>query len=162
MWERVACLVLLIGCSEAAAVEEPASGSSTGSEQPASSVASPSTRAHSAFDRRPVPRCGPSEATPLANLAQVHDGGRYVTEVARNAQNEWLPTPFPSMPMHHASRLEWVNIEAFSELADSPYERLRFEFELRSHEVQQVPGAHQWRAVYRCELVAICQPDADD
>jgi hypothetical protein len=67
---------------------------------------------------------------------------------------ELVPLGVPTMPMHHASRLEFDNAEAFASMlgADRPY---RITFRAIDNEIAQVPGRNAWRATYRAHILKV-------
>jgi hypothetical protein len=106
--------------------------------------------------------CPPSPSLPrLEDYALTADGGRYVVDVTRDPRTgEWMPTPLPRMPHHHASRLTFENLAAHAALATAGGETLRFTLELVSRHIEQVPGRHEWRAEYFARIDAVCNPSA--
>ncbi len=99
--------------------------------------------------------CGEPTTPHLADFSMVSDGDRVHIDVARDANTgEWMPTPLPRMPLHHASRLAWQNLAEHPALAGLAH--ARFEFELIAHEVTQVAGHDQWRTEYRAKVLAVC------
>jgi hypothetical protein len=95
----------------------------------------------------------------LEDYGLAADGARYFVDVSRDARRgEWMPTPLPAMPLHHASRLAWQNLSDFPELVGAGGGRVRFGFLLVSREIRQVPGQHEWRAEYLATITAVCRP----
>jgi hypothetical protein len=104
-------------------------------------------------------------ATHLDDYAQATDGARYWVDVTRvPTTGEWLPTPLPRMPRHHASRLELRNLAAHPALARAAARAggqamtLRFVFDLLAHHIESVSSQHQWRGTYEASVVDVCLP----
>jgi hypothetical protein len=67
---------------------------------------------------------------------------------------ELMPLVLPAMPMHHASRLEFENAEAFAHTlrAEQLY---RITFRAMTSEIVQMPGRNAWRATYRAQILDV-------
>lgn len=99
--------------------------------------------------------CGEPTTPRLSDFGMLDDGDRVHIDVARDTKTgEWMPTPLPRMPHHHASRLAWQNLSDHPSLAGLAH--ARFDVELVSHDVTQVAGREQWRAEYRAKVLAVC------
>jgi hypothetical protein len=61
-----------------------------------------------------VAKCAAPKVPELVDLGVIVDGGHYFADVAFDERNaEWQSTSHIDMPLHHASRLERLNIPAF-------------------------------------------------
>jgi hypothetical protein len=67
---------------------------------------------------------------------------------------EFVPVVVPSMPMHHASRLEFENQAAFAATV-GPGQVARVTFRMLGHEAHALPGRNAWRATYRARILKV-------
>jgi hypothetical protein len=74
------------------------------------------------------------------------------------SEQEWQPAPSIRPEYHHASRLEFDNVEEFPLLAGRQASPLRLTFELRSTEVSKSTTHDPWRSVYRARILRVCEP----
>ncbi len=91
---------------------------------------------------RAIPRCGPdrgNELTTFSALAAKDPTRHHVVVVHRDGA--WLPAEHIDMPMHHATAIQWDNLDAFRELGPASDEQLRFTFTVlsksREHRAEQ-------------------------
>ncbi len=65
------------------------------------------------------------------------------------------------MPLHHASRLEWANLDDYP-LADAAThaEPLRFTFRVRARTIEQDPERATFFATYTALIESLCSPEA--
>lgn len=108
-----------------------------------------------------LPACSAPPTVPhLDDYAQSADGQRRWVDVTRDPRTgEWMPTPQPRMPFHHASRLAFENLSDYPALVAAREGTVRFVFEQVSHRIEQVPGRHEWRAEYVARVVDACTVD---
>jgi len=111
-----------------------------------------------------VPRCGAPDASArrLTSYDDVRaDDTRWVVAVARDDRSgEWIPTPLPEMPHHHATRVVWTNAADFPELASARGERMRFTFRVLSREVTRAT-ATRWNAEIAARVDSLCSESAE-
>ena len=113
----------------------------TQSREPAPIPSEPNAAEPVAEDRGPVPRCGaPENASELTDFSGVVPGDgaeRYVAVHYAGSRNGWLPSERIDMPIHHATRLSWTNLDDFEALGVAQYEELRFTFEVLARDLYQ-------------------------
>jgi hypothetical protein len=114
--------------------------------------------------RGPVPivACGVEavSAPELRDYALVKDGATYHAVVERDpSHGSWRPVATPRMPLHHASRLVWLNLVDHPGLTAKAGSRLRFTFSIDRHEIEAAAGRErQWLASYFATVTAVCEP----
>jgi hypothetical protein len=148
-------LTCLAACSSSAP-PPPDAGSSA--PPPPAAVVAPSSPAPRTEAAGPPPCGDPDPGTPaLTDFQDVEAGRRFWVDVAHDERaGEWLPVASIRMPHHHASRIEWRNLDAFPAIAAARSGRLRFFFVVTARDVRQVPGRHEWRATYTATLTDVC------
>jgi hypothetical protein len=150
------------GCWEAGCFVGPWQRVGWGVASPSFSTATDAAATVSALSReqmqnaRALPACPcPGNAEALTNLWTFKQGTRYVADVQQDEKSgDWRPTPFPAMPYHHSSSIEWDGLERFPKLDESL--RLSFTGIATSKQIQKVPGAYRWWATYKIKLECIC------
>jgi len=111
-----------------------------------------------------VPACAESGAQP--SLFQTLDAripGTYRVDMTYDG-GEWVPATLVGSPLHHATRVELVNLADFEPL---PHDRpLTFVVELLDQEVREATtgaenagarGGKSLRSTYRAKIVSICR-----
>ena len=139
----------------------PAGGSTPATTAPSPSFSTASSAAAVALSSAQMqqtlalPACPcPGNAQALTHLP-LEEGTRYAADVQKDEKSsEWLPTPFPTMPYHHASNIEWDGLERFPKLDGSL--RLGFSGIATSEQIRKVPGEYLWKAMYRIKLECVC------
>jgi hypothetical protein len=118
----------------------------------------PSSGAQPSRPATTLPACPTTQTVPhLDDYALSADGQRRWVDVARDpGTGEWMPTPQPRMPFHHASRLSFENLTDYPALVEARERTVRFVFEQVSHQIEQVAGRHEWRAEYAARVVDAC------
>lgn len=112
---------------------------------------------------RALPRCAAPDpaATRLTELSPLSGPSRpFHVEVVFAEPGGWRPDPFPAMPLHHASRIEWTNLDDFGDLDPHRAERLRLTFRFLSTELRAPSDERAWRATYRAFVDSACSLDA--
>ena len=103
------------------------------------------------------PVCTQPSTPRLDDYTDATEGARLHVDVRRDVTTgEWMPTPLPKMPHHHATRLTWLDLDAHPEIAATRSEVLRFEFEIAERKVQPV-GEARWRAEILARIANICR-----
>ncbi|HEX7509222.1 MAG TPA: hypothetical protein VF550_20790 [Polyangia bacterium] len=106
---------------------------------------------------QPLPLCQTQEESPeLTAFEQLRPGSAFHVEVKWDEKGGWIPAKPIAMPIHHASRIEWTNVQAWPVLAESRGVRLRFLAWLLVEDLEKVPGQHAWRATYQARIDGIC------
>ena len=151
---------LIVGCAKMSPAP-PAGGSTPATTAPSPSFSTASSAAAVALSSAQMqqtlalPACPcPGNAQALTHLP-LEEGTRYAADVQKDEKSsEWLPTPFPTMPYHHASNIEWDGLERFPKLDGSL--RLGFSGIATSEQIRKVPGEYLWKAMYRIKLECVC------
>ena len=109
------------------------------------------------------PRCGAAEGIELTSTSGLRAGDgalHHVVVVFRPEHGEWMPAEPVDMPMHHAIRLAWTNLDDFPELADASGERLRFTFSVLSQSRRQQPEEGEILVEYLARVEMLCSASA--
>jgi hypothetical protein len=61
------------------------------------------------------------------------------------------------MPLHHASRLLWVNLGDHPEVSGAGPARLRFTLTVEARDIEHDAGRNTWFATYRARIGAVCR-----
>lgn len=135
---------------------EPEPTSPSGPEPTSRPSASEPTGPDATSPARPSPCPATPDAAPLDYTA-IEIGGRYFVDVEQRS-GEWAPAEHVPMPRHHATRLEWQNPDMIAALGPAATGRLRVTLVVESREIRPVPGRHEWRALVKAKILAICSP----
>lgn len=143
-----------LGCATAAAPARP--------DVPAPEVPPPTATAPAPASRA-VPRCGADADAPRAtDFGALVEGSRHHAFVRWREPGEWAPEATLDMPLHHASRLEWTNLDDFGPLAEAATraERLRVTFRVLGRAIEHDPDRATFFATYTALIETLCSPDA--
>ncbi|MBI2895898.1 MAG: hypothetical protein HYY06_20240 [Deltaproteobacteria bacterium] len=154
---------LVVSCSAAVAargVEEPVPERQP--PVPASGQPPPGEAAAPQAPSWIVPRCDPAAARPPSSFDDLQpDPERIWTLEVRfdPAARDWVPVQALRMPLHHASRIEWVDDPPHDELSGARERVLRIGFVVADRRL--VPSVHQGvqvDATYSLDVLEVCEP----
>lgn len=101
----------------------------------------------------------PTPPPPPLDYNDIANGRTYTVDVAESS-GEWRPADHIPMPMHHATRIEWTNPAALSDLGPAATGRLRLAVRIESRDIQQLSGRREWRVIVRAHIAAVCAAPA--
>jgi hypothetical protein len=96
----------------------------------------------------------PEEATEFNG--GLKEGSTYRAAVVRGQDGEWRTVISLKMPLHHAARIEWLNLKNYPELfqPEPDAHRKRVVFTVIRRETYKVAGQSRWNTVYYCRINA--------
>lgn len=86
----------------------------------------------------------------------LKEGSTYRAAIARGRDGEWRTVVPLKMPRHHATRIEWLNLEDYPALAQpEPRSQPRqIVFTVVRRETYKVAGQYRWNTIYYCRINA--------
>jgi hypothetical protein len=91
----------------------------------------------------------------LESLSTLEPSEIYWVNVRANG-SDWTLAEAAAIPRHHALRFEFENRAEFPAFPEAPEQALRVTFQVTAHDIQAVPGRHEWRNTVRARLIDVC------
>lgn len=94
---------------------------------------------------------------PIEFAGTLEKGSTYRALVTRDQeQGLQLVTPL-KLPLHHAARVEWLNLKEFAELGkrSATTQRTQIVFKVVEKKSVKVSGQYRWNTIYECQLITI-------
>jgi hypothetical protein len=103
----------------------------------------------------PEPVSTPTEA--LEFEGRLTEGTTYRALSVFDETEQWRPVASLKLPFHHAGRIEWLNLEDFAELTETPAgSRLKkIVFKVMEKKIAKVYGQYRWNTTYYCRIIAV-------
>lgn len=89
----------------------------------------------------------------------VADGARFQATLRYDPQShDWAVEPQPEILHHHATRIDWSNLDTIGGLGRASGGEVHVTFRFESSEVEKIPDEHAWLSTHVATIETACLP----